>query len=127
MATKTCIKCGETKPESAYYFRKDTGKLRNQCAVCCADYARRRDTGWSPEQFKAAFEAQQGRCKICKTHSDDLKQGLMADHCHAAFATRSLLCGRCNSGLGMFLDNPRLLRNAAMYLEYHTHQPSSLT
>jgi hypothetical protein len=126
MTSKTCTQCYKDKPESEFYFRKDTRKLRNQCAQCCTEHARRRDTGWSPEEFADAFAKQQGRCKICKVHHDDLKQGLMADHCHAGLTTRSLLCGRCNSGLGMFVDNPRLLRNAAMYLEYHTPTPDSV-
>jgi len=34
METKTCIKCGEEKKISNFYFRKDTGSYRNNCTQC---------------------------------------------------------------------------------------------
>lgn len=54
---------------------------------------------------------QGGRCMIC----GDLKAKAV-DHCHANHKVRGLLCGNCNSGLGFFRDNTRLLKRARLYL-----------
>lgn len=57
-----------------------------------------------------------GCCPICTT---DTK--LVADHCHTTGLTRDPICRKCNMGLGLFHDNPTLLRAAASYLERHAH------
>jgi len=45
------------------------------------------------------------------------KLKLLIDHDHETGKIRGLLCHRCNTGLGFFLDNPHFLTNAAFYLE----------
>lgn len=52
-------------------------------------------------------------CAICKRTDESLH----FDHDHATNLGRGWLCGRCNRGLGMYLDDPALLRAAAQYLE----------
>jgi len=40
-STKTCIKCGETKPLTEFYrHKKSKDGLRGECKTCCAAYAR---------------------------------------------------------------------------------------
>jgi hypothetical protein len=58
--------------------------------------------------------AQGDACAIC---GDAEPQHL--DHDHGSGVTRELLCQRCNQGLGLFRDDPRLLRAAAEYVERH--------
>lgn len=70
-------------------------------------------------QYNGMFEFQEGCCAICGVHQKDLKRRLCVDHDHITGRVRSLLCGTCNSGLGMFKHNPKLLRIAADYVELH--------
>lgn len=68
----------------------------------------------SHETFERLRAQQKGRCAICKTQP---VRRLHIDHCHNSKRFRGLLCGRCNTGLGQFLDNPDILRAAVEYLE----------
>jgi len=61
------------------------------------------------------------RCEICgELDSHKLKWGgrkaLAFDHCHKTNRQRGRLCSRCNTGLGLFHDDPKLLLNAMEYL-----------
>jgi len=38
MKEKKCSKCGEIKPISEFYFRKDSNKYRTECKICCSIY-----------------------------------------------------------------------------------------
>lgn len=66
--------------------------------------------------FETMFNAQKGRCAICRKHS---KRLLCIDHCHATGMIRGLLCHNCNAGLGQFKDNRLFLARAAEYLLIH--------
>jgi hypothetical protein len=51
-------------------------------------------------------------CPICKT-----RETSHLDHCHKTGSWRGWLCAGCNQGLGFFLDDPNILRTAAIYIE----------
>lgn len=74
--------------------------------------------GVSPKQYEAMHEMQGGKCAICG-HTNASGRKLAIDHCHATGETRSLLCSRCNCGLGQFMDSPELLAKAIDYLNVH--------
>jgi hypothetical protein len=59
---------------------------------------------------------QGGLCAICrrKPRSD---RPLFIDHDHKSGRVRGLLCGRCNTGIGYFHDDPDKLERAVDYLE----------
>jgi hypothetical protein len=57
-------------------------------------------------------EAQDGACAICGA----VRARLIPDHCHRHGIIRGLLCNSCNTGLGMFRDDPRLLARAIEYV-----------
>jgi hypothetical protein len=44
------------------------------------------------------------------------------DHDHDTDMVRALLCERCNLALGLFRDDPGLMRAAADYVELHRHR-----
>lgn len=67
--------------------------------------------------------AHNGRCAICKEKetkksrwSNEVRR-LAIDHCHKTGKVRGLLCGRCNTVLGMMNDNTALLLSAVEYLD----------
>lgn len=80
--------------------------------------------GLSVEKYETMFAEQNGLCAICgkpetmKTSKGYLR-ALSVDHCHKRAHVRKLLCAKCNQGIGLFFDDPDLLRAAATYLEKH--------
>lgn len=62
----------------------------------------------------ALLEYQQHRCPIC---GEGVNLWSDIDHDHASGKIRGVLCASHNTGLGEFGENPKLLRNAASYLE----------
>ena len=137
---KVCIKCEISKPLSDFYKRTDTGKYRNDCRSCNDNYSlklyqtnpkqisNRRKASWkhnikrnygmTPEDYYEMLKKQEGKCKICSIHIDDIdKHVFNIDHCHTTGKVRGLLCPQCNSGIGMFRDRLDLLRKAIRYLD----------
>jgi hypothetical protein len=62
-------------------------------------------------------------CLICLDHTKDM----VGDHCHQSGASRDWICRRCNTGLGMFRDNPNTLERAASYIRKHKAQTNSIS
>lgn len=77
--------------------------------------------GMTPEDYDRMHAAQGGLCRICGKPETTVKCGkvqlLTVEHCHATGRVRGLTCNRCNRGMGMFDDDPTLLRRAAEHLE----------
>lgn len=67
---------------------------------------------FSVEWFQSQLIQQGGCCAICQRVCK-----LIVDHDHSDQTNRGLLCTTCNSGLGMFKDDPALVRSAWLYLE----------
>ena len=71
----------------------------------------------TPADYDALLARQNGVCAICETTEPG--KPLYVDHCHIRNEVRGLLCRSCNLGLGNFKHDPRLLRAATAYLEFH--------
>ncbi len=120
---QTCTNCNE-----------NTVRCKGLCRKCY-DAKRRAENpgysrGWNLKRlygitiphYMRLFNAQEGKCAICREKSDD--EWLHVDHDHACCpgkkacgtCVRGLICGKCNRGLGNFNDNIQLLRNAITYL-----------
>jgi hypothetical protein len=82
---------------------------------------RQQKYGVTPAQYDQLFEDQDGACAICRRPETTEMHGrpirLAIDHNHNTDVIRGLLCFRCNTALGMFDDNPAILRAALAYLE----------
>lgn len=84
--------------------------------------------GLTKKQFNRMYREQKGLCIICSKRM--LGRDCHIDHDHDSDfepsglpaeikVVRGLLCGSCNTGLGMFKDSIRLLAGAIVYLESH--------
>lgn len=86
------------------------------CSRRCRLRARRHEAyGLTRDELRALL-AQHDVCAICGT-ADWGKKGPCVDHCHETGVVRGILCGRCNTGLGQFGDDPKRLLSAVSYLE----------
>lgn len=59
------------------------------------------------------LQIQNNKCAICL--NEDIRR-LSVDHDHKSGKIRGLLCIKCNSGLGLFKDDRRLISRALRYL-----------
>lgn len=71
----------------------------------------------TPERFEEYKLRQRGVCAVCGRSLDDEGVKVCVDHIHDTTIVRGLLCNGCNVGIGMFKENPQVLRAAADYLE----------
>lgn len=77
-----------------------------------------RRMGFTTQLFTEMLDLQSHKCAVCSTDLKELPtKKVHADHCHSTMTPRGVLCHCCNAGLGLFKDNPDLLRAAADYLE----------
>lgn len=98
---------GRREYHRANYHKKKDGIYRDQTF--------KRMYGIALDDYNRMFTEQGGLCAICR---GECKTGrrLAVDHCHTTGKVRGLLCGRCNQGIGAFLDKTALLDAAIKYL-----------
>ena len=78
----------------------------------------KRNYDLSYENWLKMWENQDGRCAICGKRFVEPSDAYV-DHNHETNEIRSLLCRKCNFGLGMFNDDPELTTKATEYLEVY--------
>ena len=141
LPNKLCPYCDTVKPiEQFGAFRKHCWGPRPRCLKCHAAHMREYKQGFSPEKKREYREKETARraglrgltleqyrkmqrspCQICGrllSKAQTVKgHGMHVDHCHKSGKARGTLCTLCNKGIGVFKDNPILLRAAARYLE----------
>lgn len=104
---------------NTHLYRDRTGRVRRVCRACAKQRNpfRERLYGVSRAEYSEMVAKQNGVCALCGSPSPD--RALAVDHDHASGGIRGLLCNPCNSGVGMFRDDPELLGRAIAYLERH--------
>lgn len=102
---------------------------QKRCPVKNRKQALKARFGITPEQYAAKLLEQNGVCAICSQPETRIMRGkvmpLSVDHDHATGKIRDLLCGRCNSGLGHFADDPSLMIKAIGYVRRHAASEDS--
>ena len=125
--TKWCGRCRQNLPKQD--FAKNSAKkdgLQERCRSCRATHYK--DSGYFTQAKEGRLrrkydlslaeleqlELSQGSC--CAICSNDTFS-LVVDHDHKTGKVRGLLCNFCNTGLGLFLDDPERLKSAISYLK----------
>lgn len=121
---KACKVCNVEKDLDEFYFRKDSSTYRKECKECTIHRHREKNSGCGKETYEKTLESQDGKCAICNIDINEYVnqkskryKGFAADHCHDTGKFRGLLCTSCNTGIGLFKDNPDILMKAIKYLE----------
>lgn len=137
--TKVCIRCNIEKAENQFPkkgIRAGKQRFRSECSDCFNEYQKKipkrerygydRTKHWNLgakfgitlETYNIMLESQSGVCAICgDTNSNG--RALAVDHDHETGQIRQLLCGNCNSAIGLLKDDPELVMKAALYLTKH--------
>ena len=71
--------------------------------------------GITPERFQDIINEQGGVCPICETALSNPK----VDHNHTTGAVRGVLCNKCNLGIGLLNEDPKIMVSAIEYLTNH--------
>jgi hypothetical protein len=121
---KQCRSCLAWLPVAQFSKNaRHSDGLTYKCRRCAVDDHRLRAYGVTAAQYDALSAKQGGKCAICGSGSQ-LSRELAVDHNHECCpagascgeCVRGLLCSRCNTGIGLFGDSPRLLLLAMEYL-----------
>jgi hypothetical protein len=102
----------------ARFLRNDRRRVRRALEPDYRDGERARRYGLSLADYRALQKRQGNACAICRK----VTRVLCIDHCHVTGRVRGLLCRRCNSALGFYADDQRLLRAALAYLQATTRR-----
>ena len=120
---------------SRSYYRADRGKAtrrrreyrrknRSKVNRNSLNWRIKREFGITLDHRDEMLNAQGGGCAICGTKNWSIK-GPVIDHDHKTGTIRGILCSKCNTGLGMFGDDPvRVLKSAAYLLEPRGNETS---
>jgi hypothetical protein len=116
------------RDEKAFYRAAYNAEHRDEKAAYSAAYRathreettahrRERKYGLLPGEWDAMFAAQDNSCAVCGADDPGSRQGWHTDHDHGTGVVRGILCQGCNTGLGLFRDDPARLVAAIEYLE----------
>lgn len=138
-----CARCKKLKPASQFYKVKSPSSAARHghtsyCRPCNAENIKdwRRRTGgdgtrrirqrlpdgtsiWikvSRDEYEKILKRQRGVCRICRGVNSS-GRSLSVDHCHKTKRIRGILCSNCNTAIGMFRDDPKILLRAVEYLK----------
>ena len=140
LGEKKCARCYHVLSLSAFTVRQSGSRKGHPMSYCKKCRVKRQalrydnDTymrivrpyqlktkyGITQEDYNKLLEEQGSKCAICGTEDGASAKGsstFSIDHCHDTGKVRGLLCNTCNRGLGLFKDNPAVLRAAIQYLK----------
>lgn len=76
--------------------------------------------GLTCEQVEEMKRLQDYSCYVCGKHESEAgSKGLVVDHNHATGEVRKLLCGRCNTALGLLNEDIGIFTSLINYVKEH--------
>lgn len=134
---KQCSKCRLEKDQSLFSIDKSRRDgLQPRCKSCSAlankEYKARKDPrelkknqykafikhkyGVSVEWVEERLAAHNNKCKVCGAKMELHTNTVAIDHCHKTGEVRDIVCKKCNTAMGHFRDDPKLIAKAIDYL-----------
>jgi len=107
----------KNKEQLAAWSKEYREKNKEQLAARGKEYRLKSKYGITLTENNVLLQKQNNKCKICLVEFSNVTPNV--DHCHTTNKIRGLLCRACNTGLGQFKDNTKLLTKAINYLEEH--------
>ena len=83
---------------------------------CHRKYDLKKRYGITVAYYDNLLRKQKYKCAICKTYTPEGSGSFHIDHCHNKKLIRGLLCHRCNTGLGLLRDSPKVLMRSLKYI-----------
>ena len=108
---KFCWDCREWKPFQVFRVDRSRGDGRaSQCKPCNSIASTASRYGITKQEVLDLLA--KNECEICGL--SDRKWEI--DHDHETGLVRGLLCSRCNSALGMFLESPEIMNLSLIHI-----------
>ena len=127
---KSCSGCKETKSYKEFFRHRGTKDgYQSHCGDCHramsrqwrvknpgyhARYKRQERYGLSEDDYQSLFKKQKGSCAVCLKPFGDRR--IVVEHCHKTNKVRGLAHYGCNTALGAFSDDPKIVLRAYQYL-----------
>lgn len=118
--TANCKACIAKKQKARRHAAGISKTELKRTALTQPDHTRKRKWKLDADGFRAFYDAQDGKCGICRADLPFYGRETCIDHDHVTGVRRELLCRPCNLGLGFMRDNTDTLRAAIAYLEKHS-------
>lgn len=115
---KTCTSCRrELSLERFTKDRQNSDGLCARCIECRAHERRLAQYDLTPQEYARMLFIQNYACAICHRTLNELDHGLVVDHDHVTGKVRSLLCGNCNTAIGLLGDDVVRMERAKEYVK----------
>ena len=112
------------KVTSKAWWQKNKHKAKKKTTEYNHKYALNKFYKMTPEQYDEMLVKQGGVCAICNcketAKTKNTVRNLSVDHCHTTNKIRSLLCYRCNLGIGYLREDLDILQAAIEYIRRHS-------
>ncbi len=125
---KKCCKCLKTKSIKNFSKTKlNKDGFHGQCLECYRYDRFRKKYKLSADKYNIMLKEQNYQCDCCKIFfkknsvNSYKKIKICIDHDHKSGKIRGLLCGKCNSAIGLFGDSINNLQNAINYLKRYNN------